>query len=195
MKLIIMTNNAHKLSEISDILSAHTILSYKSVLGHTIAVDETGSTFKENATLKVNAMPEQPNAIVLAEDSGIVVDALDGQPGVHSARYAGDNATDEQMCDKLLDELGDCDDRTARYVAVMAVKFPDGTIHTVEGRVEGTIAHDMRGDEGFGYDPIFIPTGHTETFSELGNAVKHQFSHRKNALNEVAKLLKQYSYH
>ncbi len=192
MKLIIMTNNAHKLAEIAQILPNNDIISYKTILGHTLDVEETGSTFEENAILKVNAMPAQKTGIVIAEDSGICVDCLDGRPGIHSARYAGENASREHMCQKLLNDVGTNINRSAHYQAVMAIKFPDGHIETVSGRVDGQIAQKMAGNEGFGYDPIFIPEGHSQSFAELGDEIKHRISHRTQALNKLVQAIEKH---
>ena len=190
MKLVIFTNNQHKVSEIKTILKLDIpIVSYTEVFKQHIDVVEDGSTFEENAIIKVNALPNNPDHIYLAEDSGIEVAHLDGAPGIYSARYAGDNATREDMCQKLLKECYGAGNRDAQYQAVMAVRFPDESIQTFSGIVRGHLAHEMMGDEGFGYDPIFIPEDYDVTFAQMAPADKHRLSHRYDALTKVHNML------
>jgi XTP/dITP diphosphohydrolase len=151
-------------------------------------VEETGMTFEENAILKARAYSEKfPEVFVLADDSGLVVDALDGRPGVYSKRY-GD--TDEHRNAKLLSELKDVSnsERTARFVSVIAL-IGQGVEEVFEGVVEGAIGFEARGEDGFGYDPVFIPEGYKKTFAELGTEVKNTLSHRARALEKVKKFL------
>ncbi|MEC8678586.1 MAG: RdgB/HAM1 family non-canonical purine NTP pyrophosphatase [Candidatus Margulisiibacteriota bacterium] len=187
LKLVLYTNNAHKVAEIKTMfdLPGLEIVSYRDVFRMRIDVVEDGSTFEENALIKVNALPPHPNYIYLAEDSGIEVAALNGAPGIYSARYAGPDATREDMCQKLLKECYGAGNRDAQYQAVMALKFPDENIQTFTGIVRGSLAHEMTGDGGFGYDPIFIPEDYDITFAEMDPDEKNQLSHRYHALMQV----------
>lgn len=154
-------------------------------------IAETGATFVENAELKAIGYARATGEIAVSDDSGLVVDALGGAPGVHSARYAGADATDAERIGKLLDEIGAAPDRSARFVCAIAVADGLGRIlHTVEGRCEGRIAFAPAGGNGFGYDPIFVPTGFSESFGELSDAVKSQISHRADATRQILRFFK-----
>lgn len=192
--LVLFTNNRHKVHEIKTILNLENvhILSYRDIFKDPVDVIEDGTTFEENAILKVNALPDHPDYIYLAEDSGIEVAHLDGAPGIYSARYAGPNATREDMCHKLLRECYGSGNRDAQYRAVMALRFPDGQIDTFTGIVRGSLAHEMMGDGGFGYDPIFIPEDHDITFAQMDPSEKHQLSHRYHALMKVKEALEEH---
>ena len=189
--LVLFTNNRHKVHEIKTILNLEHvhILSYRDIFKDPVEVIEDGTTFEENAILKVNALPDHPDYIYLAEDSGIEVTHLDGGPGIYSARYAGPNATRYDMCQKLLRDCYGAGNRDAQYRAVMALRFPDGQIDTFTGIVRGSLAHEMMGDEGFGYDPVFIPDGEDRTFAQMDSSEKHQQSHRYRALMKVKSAL------
>ena len=146
--------------------------------------DETGATFYENAAAKARfAQSVEPGRWAIGEDSGLEVDWLGGVPGIRSARYAGENATDEENVAKLLDALVGVDggDRGARYVSELVVVAPDGSELRGTGTLEGAIATETRGSEGFGYDPVFVPTGESQTVAELGNEWKRTHSHRAAA--------------
>ena len=147
---------------------------------------EDGVTFTDNALIKARSAREATGESVVADDSGIEVDALDGAPGVHSARYAGDEASDQDNVDKLLAALADRPDpaaRTARFRCVLVLQHPDGRELVVDGTVEGHVAAAPRGPGGFGYDPVFVPTeGDGRTFGEMDPAEKHALSHRGRAL-------------
>ena len=188
-----MTNNSHKLDEIRQILSIPglSICSYKEIVKEPVHVVEDGVTFSENAIKKVSALPPLPGCIFLAEDSGIEVAHLDGAPGIYSARYAGKQASREDMCYKLLKDCYGAGNRDAQYQAVMALRFLDGRIETVSGIVTGHLAHEMSGEHGFGYDPIFIPDGFNCTFADMLPEDKNQLSHRYRALVQVKPLLEQ----
>jgi XTP/dITP diphosphohydrolase len=149
--------------------------------------EETGMTFAENAAIKARFVAEATCLPALADDSGLVVDALDGEPGVYSARYGGPGLTDRDRYSLVLDRLRDVHlpQRTARFVAALALVLPDGTIHRAEGIVEGTIADAPRGNGGFGYDPIFIPQGETRTFAEFPEDEKNCTSHRARAVTAL----------
>jgi len=154
---------------------------------------ETGETFLENASLKASGYAIQSGLLTLADDSGLEVDALGGAPGVHSARYAGDGASDRQRVEKLLGDLRNVDepDRTARFVSAVATASSNGSIINMSvGRCEGRIAFEPRGSGGFGYDPIFIPAGSEMTFAELPPEIKNQISHRHTALEKAREFLR-----
>ena len=195
MKLVIFTNNQHKIKEIKRILTLDIpIFSYQEIFDYDVDVVEDGSTFEENAIIKVKALPNDDDHIYLAEDSGIEVEHLDGAPGIYSARYAGSNATREDMCQKLLQDCYGAGNRAAQYQAVMALRFPDESIKTFSGIVRGTLANEMVGDGGFGYDPIFIPDGYDSTFAEMPVTEKHELSHRYHALTHVKNFLSSHHY-
>ncbi|HEX8458855.1 MAG TPA: XTP/dITP diphosphatase [Pyrinomonadaceae bacterium] len=188
-ELLIATNNAGKMRELRALLENLPVrLRQLSEFPHVEEVEETGRTFAENALLKARLYSRGTNLRTLADDSGLEVDALDGAPGVLSARYAGRDATDEERNARLLSELARTGDsrRTARFVCVIALCNPaTGATEIFKGTCEGRIAEEPRGRHGFGYDPLFIPAGHTETFGELPEAVKQQISHRAQALAAV----------
>lgn len=150
-------------------------------------VEETGTTFKENARLKAEQIAALLNRPVIADDSGLVIDALNGEPGVYSARYAGEKATDDENNEKVLNRLKQTpiDNRTARFVAVLALAIPNEETIFTEGICEGRIAFSPSGLNGFGYDPIFIPEGYDITFAELSNEEKNEISHRSDALKKL----------
>ena len=188
-ELLIATNNAGKILELNALLANLPLrLRQLSEFPHIEEVEETGNTFAENASLKATQYGRQANLLTLADDSGLEVDALNGAPGVLSARYAGPDATDAERNERLLAELGHAVDerRTARFVCAIALYDPlTGTTEIFDGTCEGHIAQHPRGHHGFGYDPLFIPSGHTHTFGELSEVVKQQISHRARALAAV----------
>lgn len=147
-------------------------------------VEEDGSTFAENAIKKAVTVARQTGMLTLADDSGLVVDALQGEPGVYSARYAGPEANDEKNNQKLLQALLAIPEknRTARFVCVIALALPDGRLETVEGTCDGRIDRYPRGSVGFGYDPLFVPDGYEESFAQLSPLIKNSISHRGKAL-------------
>lgn len=188
MQILAATTNTHKLKEFRSILEAHGITCMSpGGIGGIPEVPEDGDTFEANALAKATVVARETGHPVFADDSGLEVFALDGEPGVRSARYAGSNATDAERINKLLRRLRDDDDRSARFVCVIAVASPSGPVGTKAGEIRGTIAHVARGLNGFGYDPVFIPTGYMQTFGELPAEVKNGLSHRATALkNAVA---------
>ena len=153
--------------------------------------EETGGTFAENARLKALGLARQLGCWVLADDSGLCVDALDGGPGVHSARYAGDDATDEARVAKLLDELADVDGpkRTAAFVCAAVLASPDGVLLETDGRCDGRIVRHPRGHNGFGYDPVFFYPDFGATFAEVSAEAKNSVSHRGRALRALGERL------
>ena len=179
MKFIIATHNQKKLAELERILHPIGIEVSTAQLQE---VDETGSTFAENAYLKANAACKETGLPAIADDSGLAVDALNGAPGIYSARYAGEHATDLQKMEKLLYELKDVpkEKRTARFVCSICCVFPNGDYITAEGTCEGTIAFELTGDGGFGYDPIFLVG--EQSFGQLSDEEKDRISHRGKAL-------------
>lgn len=181
MRLLLASRNENKLRELRTALPGWEI-----ALLHTHdEPDEDGSTFVENARIKAHhgRLHAAPDVWVAGEDSGIEVAALGGRPGVHSARWA------EDPVQRLLAELDGEDDRRVRYVCELIALAPEGDELSVRGTLEGSIATSPRGDEGFGYDPIFVPTGEDRTVAELGNAWKSRHSHRARAARELADLL------
>lgn len=184
MKMLIASHNENKVRELNHLLATSGIECVGlDVLHDDEDVEETGSTFIENATLKAMFFAQKYHMASLADDSGIEVEALDGRPGVYSKRYSGQG--DHQNNLKLLEELKDKHNRYARFVAVVVVAFPDGKSFAFEGEVKGHVAHEMKGDQGFGYDPLFIPFGYDQTMAELGIKIKHQISHRANAIKQL----------
>lgn len=195
MTFILATHNSKKRDELSRILAPLGVTAaIDRELGLTLdEVEETGLTFEENAYLKAAAACAQSGLPAIADDSGLMVDALDGAPGVYSARYAGEDATDADRIAKLLGALEGVPDeaRTARFVSAVCCVFPDGERLTVRGVCEGTIARAAAGTGGFGYDPVFVtPTG--RTFAELSAVEKDAVSHRGQALRALAQALPAY---
>lgn len=183
-RVIIATRNAHKVEEIRTILSQFEVLDLSAV-ENPPEVEETGTTFVENATLKAVAISRLTDALVISDDSGLEVDALGGEPGVYSSRYAGEDGNDALNNEKLLRELGDRGDRTARFRCVMVVARGGEVLADFSGTVEGEILKTRRGEGGFGYDPLFSPVGYKESFAELGEEIKNSMSHRARALEGV----------
>jgi non-canonical purine NTP pyrophosphatase (RdgB/HAM1 family) len=181
--VVVASGNAHKVAEIQaltgDIMRVHR---FDDVFGYAHTAVEDGLTFEANAIKKIDFLPLVSERVYLSDDSGLEVDALDGRPGIYSARYAGEAATSLQRCEALLSELDGVTQRQARFRCVIALRFPDGRVETVNGVVEGHITSDIRGADGFGYDPIFIPDGYLETFAEMSPALKNKLSHRGQAL-------------
>lgn len=192
MTIIIATRNEHKFAEISRMLTplGFDVISQLDA-GADIEVEETGITFEENAGIKAEAIAKISGKITVADDSGLEVDALDGAPGVYSARYAGEGATGAQLIEKLLYEMQDIqkDKRTARFVSVICLKYPDGRGFTVRGECEGMIAFAPSGINGFGYDPVFYIPHLNKTFAELSDIKKDEISHRGNALQKFVKAI------
>lgn len=185
MDIIVATKNKGKIKEIKKILGDHNVIS-QGEAGIHIDVEENGSTFAENAMIKAEAIASQVECAVIADDSGIEVDALDGAPGIYSARYCGENATDEDRVDKLLEEIKESPDRGAQFTCAIALILPNGERHVFNGVVRGTLAFAPEGANGFGYDPIFIPDGYDTTFGVLDSAIKDEISHRARALKALA---------
>ncbi|UCG43701.1 MAG: XTP/dITP diphosphatase [candidate division WOR-3 bacterium] len=193
MKLVVASRNPGKVTELRDLLQGNgwEVVGLADV-GFDQEVTEDGYTFEANARKKARAVAKKVRTWTLADDSGLEVDALGGEPGVQSARYAGDNASDTDRMKKLLDRMIAVPDenRTARFRCVICLVDPKGRAHTFSGRCEGRIAHHARGHAGFGYDPVFIPDGNSKTFGELGLDVKRRLSHRARAMQKVVAYLR-----
>jgi len=192
MRIVFATNNQHKLEEIRAILgSSFEVVSLADIGCHE-DIPETGTTLEENALQKAQYIYDHYHTDVFADDTGLEVEALNGAPGVYSARYAGGEGHDsEANMTKLLHELGENNNRKARFRTIIALIL-QGQVHLFEGIVNGEIICERRGGEGFGYDPIFQPDGYDQTFAELGNDIKNQISHRARATKKFADyLLKQ----
>lgn len=194
MKIVFATNNQHKLSEIRDILGEQfDILSLNDIGCHD-DIPETADTLEGNALLKAQYIVEHYGMSCFADDTGLEVDALGGAPGIYSARYAGGEGHDsEANMTKLLAELGENNNRKARFrtvIALLEVNDGEVTQHLFEGIVNGTIIHERKGTEGFGYDPIFQPEGYQQTFAELGMDIKNTISHRARAVKKLAEYLR-----
>ena len=185
-EVVIATNNAHKLEEIGDILSDldYKIYSLKDVNLDGIEIVEDGKTFEHNALIKARTIAKKTNMIAISDDSGLEVDAIGKKPGIYSARFAGENATDEENRQKLIKSLKNIpmSQRSARFVSAIAVVFPDGKEFVVRGTCEGNIGFEEKGKNGFGYDSLFIVDGYNKTFAEIPSSVKNAISHRANAL-------------
>ena len=190
MRLIIASNNKHKLEEIKAILGDHfgEILSMREA-GIEHETVEDGETFLENAVKKAREIAEISGCCALADDSGLCVDALDGAPGIYSARFAGVHGDDEANNDLLLEKLKDTDNRGAHYTCAMALVYPDGKLVTAEGYLYGEIGHERAGSNGFGYDPLFVLPERGCTTAQLSPEEKNAISHRANALHELVKKL------
>lgn len=192
-RLIAATGNAHKIREIGEILGAAFAIEGLAAFPAVTAVEETGATFAANAILKATAVARQLPGLIIADDSGLEVDALGGAPGVHSARYAGPAATDFRNRAKLLAELARpgmaAGPWRARFRCVIALAADGALVGTFAGAVEGAIIAAERGTGGFGYDPLFVPEGCVQTFAELAAAAKHALSHRGRALLELRAFL------
>ena len=189
MKIVFATNNKHKLEEIKDILGKDFEIVSLAEIGCHEDIPETGLTLEENARQKSTYIVEHYNHDCFADDTGLEVDALNGEPGVHSARYAeGTDHDSEANMRKLLSKMSNVKERTARFRTVISLII-NGVEHQFEGRVEGRIATEKHGTEGFGYDPIFIPEGYDKSFAELGEEVKNQISHRARAVKKLAEYL------
>ena len=197
-KIILASNNLKKIKEIKEILNGlpYEVYSLKD-MNIDIEVEEDGLTFEENAKKKAKEIheyllnKEKSDFIVLSDDSGLEVDCLNGAPGVYSARYAGEHGNDYNNNIKLLEDMKDFkgNDRSARFVCVIAVVFEDGNVKTVRGEVQGRIIEELKTEGGFGYDPLFFYNGFNKTFGEASSEEKNAISHRGNALNKLKEVL------
>ena len=188
-QLVFATNNLHKLEEAEAKLGNSIQLLSLTGIGCTDDIEETGSTFIENASIKSNYIFGKYQLNCFSDDSGLEVDALNGEPGVYSARYAGVHRDHEANINKLLQNLIGKSDRNARFKTVISLMLNDEE-HIFEGAVEGTIARQRSGAKGFGYDPVFMPDGYSITFAEMTLKEKNSISHRGRALDKMAAFLK-----
>ncbi len=187
-KIVFATNNKHKLEEIRKITNGTLQILSLSDIHCTEEIEENGVTLEENALLKARFVKEKYGYDCFADDTGLEVEALDGAPGVYSARYAGEACNPVDNMRKLLTVLQGVENRNARFRTVIALLI-DGEEHLFEGIVKGKIIEEKRGKAGFGYDPVFMPDGYKQTFAELGNEVKNQISHRALATRKLAVFL------
>ncbi len=196
LEVVLATRNAKKLAELARILDeAGLAVALRTVadFADVPEVDETGVTFAENALLKARAVAAATGLPAVADDSGLCVDALNGMPGILSARWAGGHGDDEANLDLVLGQLADVPDdrRGANFTCAAALALPDGKAEVVEGRILGSLLHERRGEHGFGYDPIFVPTGHDRTTAQMSAAEKDAISHRGQALRALVPALSQ----
>lgn len=188
--LLFATANDHKLTELRAILSDYDVKGLRDV-GILEDIPETGLTLEENAALKAQYLYDKTGFTSFSEDTGLEVDALDGQPGVYTARYAGDQKNPNDNMQKLLQALATKDDRSAQFRTIIAMKDGQQMLY-FEGIVRGKIATEKSGNEGFGYDPVFIPDGYDATFADLNADVKNKISHRARAVAAMVKYLEQH---
>jgi len=188
-ELIFASNNAHKLEEVQAILTSSGI-KIKSLndIGFIDDIEETGTTFYENAAIKVQTIYDFNGQNCFADDSGLEVEVLDGKPGVYSARYAGEHGNHQANNEKLLQELANKNNRKACFKTVIALML-NGKIYYFEGQVNGVIAKNISGTKGFGYDPLFIPDDYDKTFADMPAEIKNSISHRKRALQSMLEFL------
>ena len=183
MKVVLASKNAHKLQELQDILSAQGVeVILESAAGVDVEVEETGTTFEENSLLKARAVMEASGLPAIADDSGLMVDALNGAPGVYSARYGGPGLDDAGRYRLLLENMRGVLDRKCRFVSAITLCMPSGDIVTARGECPGTLAYAPQGENGFGYDPIFFVPEKKKTFAQLSAEEKNAISHRGRAL-------------
>lgn len=195
--MVIATKNQGKVEEFTQFFAPYHIKVTSMLdMPHIIDdIEETGETFAENAMIKAETLSKWIQKPVLADDSGLEIDALDGRPGIYSARYAGEDKDDQANIDRVLEELTGVanDKRTARFVCVIAIARPGESTFYRTGYCEGSIAHTPEGTNGFGYDPIFIPQGYNQTMAQISSDEKNKISHRSKALEKLAEWLVQFS--
>ena len=186
-KLVIASHNPGKVREIAELLDGHGLEVVSAGALDLPEPEETGTTFVANAELKARAAADLSGLPALADDSGLCVEALGGDPGIFSARWAGETKDFNEAMRRIEDNLGRLDNppRDAHFVCALALAWPDGHVEWFEGRVDGTLVWPPRGDRGFGYDPMFLPDGERETFGEMDQARKHDISHRANAFRQL----------
>jgi XTP/dITP diphosphohydrolase len=188
-KIVFATNNQHKLSEIRDILGKDFEVVSLKELGFNEEIPETGDKLADNASQKSHFIFDRYRVDCFSDDTGLEVEALNGAPGVYSARYAGEDCSYDDNVNKLLRELGDSGNRKAAFKTVISLLL-GGKEYLFEGRVDGVITTDKRGSGGFGYDPVFLPDGYDQTFSEMSAELKNKISHRGRATAKLVAFLK-----
>ena len=189
-QLILATHNDHKAKEFRDILPQYSVQTLAD-LGHDNEIKETATSLEGNSFIKAENVFKRYGHVVISDDSGLEVDALNGAPGVYSARYAGDPRNDQRNTEKLLDELQGASNRKAQFRTVITLMNTENSFQ-FEGIVKGTIAKSPRGEAGFGYDPVFIPEGVQQTFAELAANEKNKISHRANAIEKLLHFLNEH---
>ena len=189
-QLILATHNDHKAKEFRDILPQYSVQTLAD-LGHDDEIKETATSLEGNSFIKAETVFKRYGHVVISDDSGLEVDALNGAPGVYSARYAGDPRNDQRNTEKLLDELQGASNRKAQFRTVITLMNTENSFQ-FEGIVRGTIAKSPRGEAGFGYDPVFIPEGVQQTFAELAAYEKNKISHRANAIEKLLHFLNEH---
>lgn len=189
MKFVFATNNQHKLEEVSAILENKIELMSLKDINCDVDIPETADTLEGNALLKAQYIYNNYELNCFGDDTGLEIEALNNEPGVYSARYAGENKDAEANMRKVLNKLEGISNRKARFRTVIALIL-DGKEYLFEGVINGEIITDKRGNTGFGYDPIFVPEGYSQTFAELGNNIKNKISHRALATNKLCNFLK-----
>ncbi|MFD0751923.1 non-canonical purine NTP diphosphatase [Mucilaginibacter calamicampi] len=188
-QLVFATNNAHKLAEVQAAVAGKIKLLSLNDIGCHGDIDETGSTFKDNASIKSHFINSKYHINCFADDSGLEIDALNGEPGVYSARYAGQHGNHAANNGKVLTQLADNPNRNARFITVISLIW-NGEEHFFEGTVNGSIRTELSGKDGFGYDPVFQPDGYNITFAEMSLAQKNAISHRGRAVEKLVEFLK-----
>ncbi|MDB5024981.1 MAG: non-canonical purine diphosphatase [Mucilaginibacter sp.] len=188
LQLVFATNNRHKLKEVAAKINGEIQLLTLQDIGCDQDIEETGSTFKENAGIKSHYIHTKYHMNCFGEDSGLIIDALNGEPGVYSARYAGEHGNHAANIKKVLEKLKGIENRKARFVTVISLIWNKDE-HFFEGAVEGTIRHQPAGNGGFGYDPVFQPDGYDITFAEMSMEEKNKISHRAKAIEKVIAFL------
>lgn len=187
--IVIASHNKGKVREIAELLSPYVTKVVSAAELDLDEPEETGDTFESNAILKAETAVKATNMVCLADDSGLAVNALSGAPGIYSARWGGQSKDFNLAMKRVDDELADTPDRSASFVCVLALAFPDRKIETFRGEVGGDIVWPPRGDQGFGYDPIFVADGMSQTFAEIDPVKKHQMSHRARAFEKLCQAL------
>jgi XTP/dITP diphosphohydrolase len=184
-RLVIASHNPGKVREISDLLRPHGVAVLSAGEAGVPEPEETGRSFAQNAALKARAAAAGAGLPALADDSGLCVSALSGEPGIYSARWAGPDKDFAAAMAKVHEAMGAAEDRSAAFVCALCLAWPDGKVRHYEGRVTGTLVWPPRGDQGFGYDPMFVPDGHAVTFGEMDPDAKHAISHRAEAFRKL----------
>lgn len=187
-KLVFATNNQHKLEEVSQILGNKIEVLSLADIHCDVDIPETADTLEGNALLKAEYIHKNYGLDAFADDTGLEIEALNNEPGVYSARYAGEDKSAQANILKVLEKLEGIENRKAQFRTVIAL-IMDGQTYIFEGIIKGTIIKEKRGEAGFGYDPIFVPDGYDKTFAELGNDVKNEISHRALAVNKLCEFL------
>ncbi len=188
LQLVFATNNRHKLEEVAAKINGEIQLLTLEDIGCKEDIEETGSTFEENASIKSRYVYDKYHLNCFGDDSGLIIDALDGEPGVYSARYAGEHGNHASNIAKVLEKLKGVENRKARFKTVISLMW-NGNEHFFDGTVEGTIRHQVTGNGGFGYDPIFQPDGYDITFAEMNMDAKNKISHRAKAMEKLISFL------